>query len=81
MSRTPKVALCQRQRCVAVDVAASLIAKPILTVRDAADASGKGYQTASNALQKLQELGMLVEYGSSYPKRFLAPEVLTALTS
>jgi Fic family protein len=68
-------------RGVAVDVAASLVAKPILTVRDAADASGKGYQTASNALQKLQELGVLVEYGSSYPKRFLAPEVLTALTS
>lgn len=67
-------------RGVAVDVAASLIAKPILTVRDAAEATNKGYQTASNSVQKLIELGILEEYGSSYPKRFIAPAVLDALT-
>jgi len=67
-------------RGVALDVAHSLIAKPIITVRDAADATGKGYQTASNAIQKLQEFKILAEYGSTYPKRYIAPEVLQALS-
>ncbi len=67
-------------RGAAVDVARLVIAKPIITVRDAATAVDKGYQTASNAVQRLVDLDIIREFGDSgHPKRYFAPEVVKAL--
>ena len=66
-------------RGVAQEIARSLIAKAITTVREAAEVIGRGYQTASTAITRLAELGIVESYGAAYPKRFAAMSALKAL--
>ncbi|SDU22671.1 Fic family protein [Jiangella alkaliphila] len=66
-------------RGAAIDIAQALIARPIITVPEAARIVRKGYQTASNAVQKLVDLGILQPYGGDHPRRFVAADVLSAI--
>ena len=66
-------------RGVAVDIARSLIAKPIMTIPEAAKVVGRGYQTVSTAVAKLVELDILLPYGDGHPRRYLAPDVLAVI--
>ncbi|WP_198663668.1 Fic family protein [Jiangella endophytica] len=66
-------------RGVAEDIARSLIARPITTITEVASLVGRGYQTASNAVERLVDLEILAPYGSGHPRRYVAMEVLAAI--
>lgn len=66
-------------RGVAEDIARSLIARPITTVTEAASLIGRGYQTASNAVERLVDLEILAPYGNGHPRRYVAMDVLAAI--
>lgn len=65
---------------VAVDIAASLIERPILTVNDAKVRFGVSFPSANNAIAKLVELGLLSEItGRTQDRVFQADQVLRIL--
>lgn len=66
-------------RGAAVDIARTLIAKPILTVPEAASIVDRGYQAASNAVQKLVELEILRPYDDGHPRRYVAMDVFAVI--
>ena len=69
-------------RGIAVELAESLIGFPYLTVRTAADMTGKTYQGASNAVNKLLDFEILRPLpGEWYPQLYYAPEVFDIINS
>lgn len=55
------------------DVAGSLLASPIVTKARLAKKFGKNYQTISNAVVKLQQIGILEEYLSRLRRTHTSP--------
>ena len=51
---------------------------PAISVRDATQKLGLTYAGARKSIDKLLELGILVEVPESYPKTFLAPAIIRA---
>jgi Fic family protein len=66
---------------VILDVAGSLLASPIVTKARLAKKFGKNYQTISNAVVKLQELGILDDYPyETSQNTYIASDIFNILT-
>jgi Fic family protein len=67
-------------RGMVVDVADLLIASPFVTIPIVAAATGKTYQAASNAVQRLREIGILDEVERQGVRIFRATDVVRVTT-
>ena len=66
---------------VILDVASSLLASPIVTKAKLAKKFGKNYQTISNAVVKLQQLGILEDYPfEASQNTYIAMDIFSILT-